>query len=206
MTLARCCSLSTVSQLLTHYLSFSTPPTSTHPPTPPPAKNFLGLCAAGVYDGTRFHRNIKGFMIQVRPESVSRRLVLVVSPFSRSARSFARSSSSPSRGAIRRAPAGGEACRSMEGSSTTRSPPTSSIINGGSCPWRTLARTRTQASSSSRTSSTTTSTANTRCSGVRLDPSPDDGRHDDDDHDDDHDDECAPSLTFALARSLARQT
>ena len=33
-----------------------------------------------------------------------------------------------------------------------------------------------------------------------MDPSLDDGRHDDDDHDD----ECAPSLTFALARSLAR--
>jgi len=41
-----------------------------------------------------------------------------------------------------------------------------------------------------------------------LDPSLDDGRHDDDDHDDDHDDECAPSphrsRSPSLARSLAR--
>ncbi|KAJ0770024.1 putative peptidylprolyl isomerase [Helianthus annuus] len=27
-------------------------------------KNFLALCASGYYDGTIFHRNIKGFMIQ----------------------------------------------------------------------------------------------------------------------------------------------
>jgi peptidyl-prolyl cis-trans isomerase-like 3 len=27
-------------------------------------RNFLGLAAAGVYDDTKFHRNIKGFMIQ----------------------------------------------------------------------------------------------------------------------------------------------
>ncbi|KAL2931420.1 Peptidyl-prolyl cis-trans isomerase CYP18-1, partial [Bienertia sinuspersici] len=26
--------------------------------------NFLALCASGYYDGTIFHRNIKGFMIQ----------------------------------------------------------------------------------------------------------------------------------------------
>ncbi len=29
-----------------------------------PGRNFLGLAAAGVYDDTKFHRNIKGFMIQ----------------------------------------------------------------------------------------------------------------------------------------------
>ena len=28
------------------------------------AFNFLALCASGYYDGTIFHRNIKGFMIQ----------------------------------------------------------------------------------------------------------------------------------------------
>jgi peptidyl-prolyl cis-trans isomerase-like 3 len=32
--------------------------------TPRTAHNFLGLAAAGYYDGTKFHRNIKGFMIQ----------------------------------------------------------------------------------------------------------------------------------------------
>jgi peptidyl-prolyl cis-trans isomerase-like 3 len=31
---------------------------------PKTAKNFLALGAAGYYDGTHFHRNIKGFMIQ----------------------------------------------------------------------------------------------------------------------------------------------
>ena len=28
------------------------------------AENFLALCANGTYDGTTFHRNIKGFMLQ----------------------------------------------------------------------------------------------------------------------------------------------
>jgi peptidyl-prolyl cis-trans isomerase-like 3 len=28
------------------------------------AENFLALCASGYYDGTTFHRNIKGFMAQ----------------------------------------------------------------------------------------------------------------------------------------------
>jgi peptidyl-prolyl cis-trans isomerase-like 3 len=28
------------------------------------AENFLALCANGTYDGTQFHRNIKGFMVQ----------------------------------------------------------------------------------------------------------------------------------------------
>lgn len=28
------------------------------------AKNFLGLCAAGYYNGVKFHRNIRGFVIQ----------------------------------------------------------------------------------------------------------------------------------------------
>lgn len=28
------------------------------------AKNFLALCASGAYDGTIFHRNIKGFIVQ----------------------------------------------------------------------------------------------------------------------------------------------
>ncbi|KAI5449933.1 Peptidyl-prolyl cis-trans isomerase cyp10 [Naganishia albida] len=32
--------------------------------TPKAAKNFLALCAAGVYDNNIFHRNIKTFMIQ----------------------------------------------------------------------------------------------------------------------------------------------
>ncbi|XP_057510981.1 peptidyl-prolyl cis-trans isomerase CYP18-1 isoform X1 [Actinidia eriantha] len=31
---------------------------------PKAAENFLALCASGYYDGTVFHRNIKGFMIQ----------------------------------------------------------------------------------------------------------------------------------------------
>ncbi|EOA36718.1 hypothetical protein CARUB_v10012351mg [Capsella rubella] len=31
---------------------------------PKSAENFLALCASGYYDGTIFHRNIKGFMIQ----------------------------------------------------------------------------------------------------------------------------------------------
>ncbi|KAJ1977098.1 Peptidyl-prolyl cis-trans isomerase cyp10 [Dimargaris verticillata] len=31
---------------------------------PKAAKNFLALCASGYYDGCRFHRNIKGFMVQ----------------------------------------------------------------------------------------------------------------------------------------------
>ncbi|XP_058223982.1 peptidyl-prolyl cis-trans isomerase CYP18-1 isoform X3 [Rhododendron vialii] len=31
---------------------------------PRAAENFLALCASGYYDGTIFHRNIKGFMIQ----------------------------------------------------------------------------------------------------------------------------------------------
>lgn len=30
----------------------------------PCVQNFLALCASGYYDGTIFHRNIKGFMIQ----------------------------------------------------------------------------------------------------------------------------------------------
>ena len=32
--------------------------------TPRAAENFLALCASGYYDGTSFHRNIKGFMVQ----------------------------------------------------------------------------------------------------------------------------------------------
>lgn len=32
---------------------------------PRTAENFLALCASGYYDATLFHRNIKGFMIQV---------------------------------------------------------------------------------------------------------------------------------------------
>lgn len=28
-------------------------------------QNFLALCAAGKYNDTKWHRNIKGFMIQV---------------------------------------------------------------------------------------------------------------------------------------------
>ena len=32
--------------------------------TPTAAKNFLGLAASGFYNGTKFHRNISGFMIQ----------------------------------------------------------------------------------------------------------------------------------------------
>lgn len=31
---------------------------------PKASENFLGLCASGSYDGTVFHRNMKGFMIQ----------------------------------------------------------------------------------------------------------------------------------------------
>lgn len=31
---------------------------------PRTAFNFLALCASGAYDGTKFHRNIKGFMMQ----------------------------------------------------------------------------------------------------------------------------------------------
>ncbi|CAA0841446.1 Peptidyl-prolyl cis-trans isomerase CYP18-1 [Striga hermonthica] len=31
---------------------------------PKTAENFLALCANGYYDGTIFHQNIKGFMIQ----------------------------------------------------------------------------------------------------------------------------------------------
>ncbi|KZT57650.1 cyclophilin-type peptidyl-prolyl cis-trans isomerase [Calocera cornea HHB12733] len=31
---------------------------------PRAAENFLALCASGAYNGTLFHRNIKGFMIQ----------------------------------------------------------------------------------------------------------------------------------------------
>ena len=34
--------------------------------TPRAAENFLALCASGYYDGTSFHSNIKGFMVQVR--------------------------------------------------------------------------------------------------------------------------------------------
>jgi cyclophilin family peptidyl-prolyl cis-trans isomerase len=39
--------------------------------TPRTSHNFLGLAAAGYYDGTKFHRNIKGFMIQASMPSVS---------------------------------------------------------------------------------------------------------------------------------------
>ncbi|KAE9042977.1 hypothetical protein PR001_g3483 [Phytophthora rubi] len=31
---------------------------------PRTAENFLALCASGAYDGTKFHRNMKGFMVQ----------------------------------------------------------------------------------------------------------------------------------------------
>eukprot|EP01103_Thecamoeba_quadrilineata_P010369 TRINITY_DN2219_c0_g1_i1.p1 TRINITY_DN2219_c0_g1~~TRINITY_DN2219_c0_g1_i1.p1 ORF type:complete len:161 (+),score=19.68 TRINITY_DN2219_c0_g1_i1:20-502(+) len=31
---------------------------------PHAAENFLALCASGYYNGTKFHRNIKGFIIQ----------------------------------------------------------------------------------------------------------------------------------------------
>ncbi len=31
---------------------------------PRTAENFLALCASGYYNGTLFHRNIKGFMVQ----------------------------------------------------------------------------------------------------------------------------------------------
>ena len=30
------------------------------------AENFLGLCGKGYYDGTKFHRSIRNFMLQVR--------------------------------------------------------------------------------------------------------------------------------------------
>ena len=33
---------------------------------PRTAENFLALAGSGYYDGTLFHRNIKGFMIQVK--------------------------------------------------------------------------------------------------------------------------------------------
>eukprot|EP00953_Heterococcus_sp_UTEX-ZZ885_P033120 17253-Heterococcus_DN1.PRE.1 len=39
--------------------------------TPRTSHNFLGLAAAGYYDGTKFHRNIKGFMIQASMPLVS---------------------------------------------------------------------------------------------------------------------------------------
>lgn len=29
------------------------------------AENFLGLCGKGYYDGTKFHRSIRNFMLQV---------------------------------------------------------------------------------------------------------------------------------------------
>eukprot|EP00919_Chromeraceae_sp_WS-2016_P076013 GHVR01179755.1.p1 GENE.GHVR01179755.1~~GHVR01179755.1.p1 ORF type:complete len:167 (+),score=29.71 GHVR01179755.1:243-743(+) len=32
--------------------------------TPKTCRNFLALCASGYYNGTIFHRNIKGFMVQ----------------------------------------------------------------------------------------------------------------------------------------------
>mmetsp|Transcript_20817 Transcript_20817/g.29926 ORF Transcript_20817/g.29926 Transcript_20817/m.29926 type:complete len:161 (+) Transcript_20817:111-593(+) len=32
--------------------------------SPLASENFLALCASGYYDSTKFHRNIKGFMIQ----------------------------------------------------------------------------------------------------------------------------------------------
>ena len=32
--------------------------------TPITCKNFLALCAKGYYDGSKFHRNIKGFILQ----------------------------------------------------------------------------------------------------------------------------------------------
>ena len=31
---------------------------------PKAAENFLALCASGYYNGCKFHRNIKGFMVQ----------------------------------------------------------------------------------------------------------------------------------------------
>jgi peptidyl-prolyl cis-trans isomerase-like 3 len=31
---------------------------------PKASENFLALAASGYYDGTKFHRNIKGFMVQ----------------------------------------------------------------------------------------------------------------------------------------------
>jgi cyclophilin family peptidyl-prolyl cis-trans isomerase len=34
---------------------------------PRTAENFLALCGSDYYSNTSFHRNIKGFMIQVRP-------------------------------------------------------------------------------------------------------------------------------------------
>lgn len=51
---------------------------------PRAAENFLALCASGYYNGTIFHRNIRGFMIQggdptgaPRPRECLQRLALV---------------------------------------------------------------------------------------------------------------------------------
>jgi peptidyl-prolyl cis-trans isomerase-like 3 len=38
---------------------------------PRTAENFLALCAGDYYNNTSFHRNIKGFMIQVRARAVT---------------------------------------------------------------------------------------------------------------------------------------
>ncbi len=38
--------------------------TFVHVQTPRAAENFLALCASNYYNGTIFHRNIQGFMIQ----------------------------------------------------------------------------------------------------------------------------------------------
>lgn len=52
-----------------HQALITTSP-SPHPPqvhcdqVPKTAKNFLALCGSGYYDGTKFHRNIKKFMVQ----------------------------------------------------------------------------------------------------------------------------------------------